>query len=118
MYRMGEGFDASFLIGQELTQVAIGVNDVVFRFDEGFSILATTDFDVRINGVSSSWIAGSPDSASGVLGLVGQTISAVRVVSEVLLRITFANSSCVDLKDDSEQFESFTISRPGSILVV
>jgi hypothetical protein len=115
---MREGFDASFLVGKQLLQVAIGVNEVIFRFDEGFDILAATNFDVCFDGESSSWTAGSPESASCVLGLLGQTISKVEVVSESLLRIKFASGSSVDLKDDSDQFESFTISRPGSILVV
>jgi len=71
---MREGFDASFLVGQQLLQVAIGVNEVIFNFDEGFHILATTDFDVHFAGASKSWGCGN--------------------------------------------FESFTISRPGSVLVV
>ena len=118
MYRMRKGFDASFLVGQQLLQVAIGVSDVIFNFDQGFRVLATTDFDVHFDGTSKSWSCGNPDSAACVLSLIGQTVSAVQVINEALLRIAFSTGPSVDLKDDSDEFESFTISSPGAVLVV
>lgn len=114
---MPNDFDVSYLAGQQLLQLAVGENEIILNF-ENASLTAMTGFDVVFHDTTTTWVPGNPETARSALSLVGQTIAEVRVSSEALLIITFIRGAAIHLKDDSDQFESFTISHEGSTLVV
>lgn len=50
MYGLDRSVDLSFFVGRRLTQVSIGANELILRFDDEAAVTVESDFSVRESG--------------------------------------------------------------------
>jgi hypothetical protein len=118
MYGLNKNTDLSFLIGKELSQVAIGLHQVQLNFDQDVSINMECQFDHISNGESLTTSKNLPDSASSLLQLIGSKIIRVENHGNGTIEIIFSDQSIVKVYDNNESHESYQISAPGIDLIV
>ena len=107
----------SFLIGKEITQIAIGVYDTQVHWGTG-AISIWSKFRLSLSdGREIDWMEGQPRQATELVALLGARISELGDNSEHL-DITFSNGCVLALSDPNPQFESFSISERGRSLIV
>lgn len=118
MYGLDMRVDLSFLNGREVLQVAIGVHEVIFRFDGDVSITVEGAFSYASGGELSKWSPGAPQAAAPALRLLGQTVRAVQGHRDGMLEVEISNGDRLTILDASKEFESYQISAPGRTIVV
>ena len=120
MYGLKREIDLSFLNGRELIQVAIGLCHISFRFDEDVAISVEGGFNY-FDG-QAEWIwklePGSPQIASRTVALLGATIESFVGHEDGTLRLDFSNGHRLTVLDNSKEYESYDITRPGHTIVV
>lgn len=118
MYGLDQTIDLSFLKSREVIQVAIGVWDFILNFDEEVSICVTSKWELISESHTFTWVSGAPKSASPSLNLLAATVDVVKGSPDGTLELRFSNGDVLFIYDDSKQFESYTITRPGETIVV
>ena len=118
MHGLDTTIDLSFLTGREVLQVAIGIHDVQFAFDRDVRISITGSFRYVSREGSSEWQPGAPQAAAPALRLLGATVEQVYGQKDGTLELTFSTGGRLTVLDNSKEFESYTISRPGETIVV
>lgn len=68
LYELAKDADLTFLRGRELIQVAIGIYQVVFRFDQNVTISVEDSFEFTAEAKTQRWVQG----ASHVAGVCGR----------------------------------------------
>jgi hypothetical protein len=120
MYGLKKGIDLNFLTGRELVQLAIGVYQVQFGFDEDVRISVESEF--RYFDGQTEWIwrpeLGSSSIAARVVALLGATIKSFGCNIEGTLTLAFSNQHRLTILDSSREYESYDITRPGHTIVV
>ena len=119
MYGLNKDTDLSFLKGQEVIQIAIGVFQVQFHFDRDAIISVEGEFQYLSENNSSHWRQGTPEAAAPALRLLGSSIQNVDGKEDGTLDLTFSNGDHLVVRDNSKEYESYTISGgpSGSIVV-
>jgi hypothetical protein len=110
----------SFLIGRLVVQVAIGLYQVIFGFDDDVRI--SVYFEFRYYDGQGEWIwRPEPDSsllAARTVALLGETIESFESNANGTLTLTFSNGRHLTIMDSSKEYESYDITRPGQTIVV
>lgn len=88
MYGLKKNIDLSFLIGQEVIQVAIGMFQVQFHLDEETTISVESEFECVSKGNRSRWNPNAPLTAAAALQLTGSTIQDVKGAEDGTLAVT------------------------------
>lgn len=118
MYGLKKDIDLTFLIRREIIQVAIGMYQVLFNFDEDTSIAVEGRFEYTTNASTVEWRPGNPLAACSAVKLLSARIEAVEPLQNGTLRLTFSNGDCLAIYDVSAEYESYQISRMGETIVV
>jgi hypothetical protein len=120
MYGLKKDIDLSFLNGREVIQVAIGVYQTQFGFDEDVTIYVHSQFSY-FDG-RDEWIwkpeGGAAQIAARTLSLLGTTIQSFEGQENGTLSLVFSNGQRLTIFDNSTEYESYDITRPGSTVVV
>ena len=120
MYGLKKEIDLSFLAGRELIQLAIGVYQVQFGFDEDVRISVESEF--RYFDEQTEWIwrpePGSSSIAARAVALLGATIESFGSNIDGTLTLAFSNQHRLTILDSSKEYESYDITRPGQTIVV
>src|ERR1043166_8873542 len=120
MYGLKKEIDLSFLAGRELTQVAIGVYQVQFGFDEDVTISVESEF--RYFDGKAEWIwrsePGSASIAARAVALLGASITGLESNENGTLAINFSNGHSLSILDSSSEYQSYDITRPGQTIIV
>lgn len=120
MYGLKKETDLSFLTGRELIQLAIGVYQVQFGFDEDVRISVESEF--RYFDGQAEWIwrpePGSSSIAARVVALLGATIESFGSNIDGTLTLAFSNQHRLTILDSSKEYESYDITRPGHTIIV
>ncbi|HEY4951680.1 MAG TPA: DUF6188 family protein [Candidatus Acidoferrales bacterium] len=120
MYGLKKDIDLSFLSGRELIQVAIGLYQTLFRFDDDLAISVEGEF-IYFDG-QSQWIwsygQNLASTAARTVGLLGATIESFETNANGTLALSFSNGQRLTILDSSKEFESYGITWPGHTLVV
>ncbi len=112
MYGLKKEIDLSFLTGRELIQLAIGVYQVQFGFDEDVRISVESEF--RYFDGQAEWIWRlEPGSSS-----IGATIESFGSNIDGTLTLAFSNQHRLTILDSSKEYESYDITRPGQNIIV
>jgi hypothetical protein len=118
MYGLDTTIDLSFLKGREILQVAIGIHDVQFVFDKDVKISITGLFRCICRAATSEWQPGAPQAAAPALRLLGATVEQVHGQRDGTLELKLSTGDRLMVLDNSKEFESYTITRPGETIVV
>ena len=120
MYGLKKEIDLSFLAGRELIQLAIGVYQVQFGFDEDVRISVESEF--RYFDGQAEWIwrpePGSSSIAARAVALLGQQIESFGSNIDGTLTLAFSNQHRLTILDSSKAYESYDITRPGQTIIV
>jgi hypothetical protein len=118
MYRLPSDPAIDALKGQSLLQVCFGENDLFLNFsgNMSFGIFSSVGLGVNADAVvrSSDFVEVSQE----LLRLLSVLVSDVSWAKDGTISITFETGYVVELYDDSEQFESYTIKKPDGTVVV
>jgi len=120
MYGLKKEIDLSFLTGRELIQLAIGIYQVQFGFDEDVRISVESEF--RYFDRQAEWIwrpePGSSSIAARAVALLGATIESFGSNIDGTLTLAFSNQHRLTILDSSKEYESYDITRPGHTIIV
>jgi hypothetical protein len=120
MYGLNTELDTKFFEGQRLIQVCFGKHDLILHFDETIRIelLVTSSISSATLGAELQRSHNFADHASTLLACLDFLTTSVRVLDTKTLRIEFSNDTTIEIHDDSEQFESFTIRYADKLMIV
>lgn len=118
MYGLEEATDMSFLRGRELIQIAVGLYQVIFAFDEQVTISVEGSYELHNEASISIWTPGATQAAAAALSLLGATIANVRGEANGTLTLTFSEGRSLVILDSSKNYESYQITQPGNTIVV
>ena len=120
MYGLNKNIDLNFLNGRELIQVAIGVYQVQFAFDEDVTIYVEGGFSYFDGKDEVVWKPepAAADIASRTVMLLGAIIANFEGHENGTLKLIFSNGHRLTIPDLSKQYESYQITRPGATIVV
>jgi hypothetical protein len=107
----------SFFKGTTLTQIWLGSNDLGLNFDlPPIQIMMQSDFGTKVVGQERML----HDLTNGHLlrSFLNREVSDAAWGEKGTLILTFAGGDQVLIFDDSDQFESYTISHSGQTIVV
>ena len=117
MYGLPEDIDLTFLIGEELIQYAVGQNEIILNFHPGASI--TVESELKVTSPLGSFAATSPRLAAvHVDGLLGSVIVTATGTPDGTTSLTFDDGTVVEIFDNTEHYESYTITSSGTTIVV
>jgi Family of unknown function (DUF6188) len=118
MYGLPSDPAVDVLKGQTLIQICFGENDLFLNFSGNlsFGIYSSIGLGVNADRVikSSDFVKLSQE----LLRLLSVLVSDVTWAKDGRISITFETGYVVELYDDSEQFESYTIKRPDGVVIV
>jgi Family of unknown function (DUF6188) len=120
MWGLKKETDLSFLMGRELIQVAIGLYQVQFHFDEEVAISVEAEFRYFEGQDESIWQR-EPSSlhvASRTVTLLGASITSFKNDEDGTLILVFSNGRRLTILDSSKEHESCDITRPGQNIIV
>ncbi|SRR6266404_7155069 len=118
MYGLNRDIDLRFLNGRESIQIAIGVYQIQFGFDEDVRISVEGEFSYFDGGTEVVWRPGSPQIAARLVALLGATIDSFEGRENGTLTLSFSNGHRLIVPDSSQEYESYTITSPGRTIVV
>jgi Family of unknown function (DUF6188) len=112
--------DLSFLKGREVGQIAIGLYQVQFGFDEDVRISVEAEFRYFDGREEWNWKPepGKAQVAARTVGLLGRTVEKVEWKEDGTLTLGFSDGQRLTVLDSSEEFESYDVTRPGRKIIV
>ena len=120
MYGLPKDNDLSFLNGREVVQVAIGVYQIQFGFDEDVIIYVESQFGY-FDG-QREWVwkpePGAAQIAAQTISLLGATIQTFEGQENGTLTLKFSNGHRLTIFDSSKDYGSYDITRAGQTIVV
>src|SRR5579863_6632751 len=106
MYGLKKEIDLSFLNDRELVQVAIGLYQISFRFDEDVAISVEAEFSY-FDG-QAEWIWKPEPSAAQIaartVSLLGATIKTFEAQENGTLALVFSNGQRLILLDSNKKY--------------
>jgi hypothetical protein len=120
MYGLPKNIDLNFLKGREVVQVAIGVFQIQFGFDEDAIIYAHSQFTLFDGHKDWTWTP-EPSKvrvATRALRLLGAIVENVQAHEDGTLILSFSNGNILTLIDNSMEYESYDITRRGEAIIV
>jgi hypothetical protein len=118
MYGLNRSIDLSFLRNRELIQVAIGLHQVIFAFDDDVTISVEGQFEHVSPMGSTEWRPGASELAANAVKLLGATVKSVVGQENGTLELAFSNGNCLIVRDVSSDYESYQITRRGQTIIV
>jgi hypothetical protein len=120
MYGLSKGLDLSFLNGRQVEQVAIGIYQIIFGFDEDVRISAYSEFSYFDGREEWVWKPepGAAQIAARTVSLLGTTIESFEAQVNGTLFLVFSNGQHLTILDSSKEYESYDITRRGETIVV
>lgn len=120
MYGLTKDVDLSFLNGREVIQVAIGVYQIIFAFDEDVRISIYFQFSYFDGRSESTWQPepGFAQIAARTVALLGATVQTFEGQEDGTLTLMFSNGHRLTIPDSSKEYESYDITLPGRTIVV
>lgn len=108
MHGLPKGIDVSFFVGQMLTQLCFGGNDLVLNFADDLSVSVTSSVELE-TGESEMEIEDFKADGAPLLALIERTIEAATPHEDGTLELRFDNDTVLRLLDDSPHYESYVI---------
>jgi hypothetical protein len=118
MYGLKNTIDLSFLLTASVSQVVVSLSALSIDFDKPVRLTIYSTFAVGLSGQPMSQFNGSTEDAQALFPLIGDAISEAKATASGGLQVTFESGSVLEIFDDSEQYESFSIANGDQLIVV
>lgn len=110
MGELADGFDASFMVGEELTHISIFSNQLYFIFDPKLRLRVEGSYICRPSESDQSQRAvAAPRYDARAAEFLDRKIVAVEIDASESLHLAFENGGVLVILKDDEQPESFHI---------
>jgi len=103
-----------------VSQVAIGLYQALFGFDKDVRISVEGQFSFFDGQSEVTWTpsSGAAEVAAKTVALLGASIEKFDTYGDGTLILDFSNSRRLIILDNSKEYESYDITRPGQTMVV
>lgn len=112
MHGFNDSIPFKHLIGLTMTQICVGANEIILRFDDNSSIL--------VQSLGRFLLDNQLETPEGRLLIpigLGEAVEESAMLNKSCVKITFRGGSLL-LRDDSDQFESIVFELAGILYVV
>lgn len=118
MYRLPSDPKVDVIKRESLIQVCFGANDLFLNFsgDISFGIYSCIGIGTSHQNVVKHYVFS--EVSKELLQLLSAAVTDISWATDGTISITFEGGSVIELYDDSEQFESYTIKTPSGLIVV
>lgn len=117
MYGLPADTDLSFFHGAVLSQLCVGENEVILHFGDQLSLMIASAIEVK-RGSKADELDDSRAQARSLLDLLGATVSAASVRSPGTTELAWSDGSVLRVRDSWTDYESYTITHDGDMIVV
>lgn len=118
MYGIPKDLPLQKFVGKQCIQIALGVSDIQFRFDDDHEVSVEDGWEVM--DASGRRIDHSQDHSARttyrVHTILESPVEAFRIDAPKSFTLFFQNGYALTIFDGSDRFESFSI-QPGSIYI-
>lgn len=106
------------MLGKELLQVSIGLNEVILVFHEnlGITIQSAVIFDRK--NQARRQIGASPDIGIAFLPELGKALIKVTIRDDGSFELVFSGDTRITLLNDSSQYECFQVWHDKTQLII
>jgi hypothetical protein len=118
MYGLKNTIDLSFLLRASVSQIVVSLSALSIDFDKAVRLTIFSSFAVGLPGQPMSKFNGSTEDAPALFPLIGDVISEAKATASGGLQVIFESGSVLEIFDDSEQYESFSIANGDQLIVV
>jgi hypothetical protein len=119
MYGLPEDLDLSFFIGTTLIQLGMGEHQIAFvlhpdvRLSVG-SRMRLTNPEAEMFTIDEDY----RETAGVLLHLISHDVQTANRTPSGALRLEWSNGAALEVDDDSDQYESYTINHGDRLIVV
>ncbi len=113
MYGLSKNIDLSFLLGAQLGQVCIGLNELILHFDKDILLTVTSECDYENIDGTIIRIDSYKKEATIICDMLGCIIKEVKSDVSGMLILKFSNMVTFTIYDDSKHYESYLIQCGG-----
>lgn len=117
MYSLNKDTDTSSLIEKSLIQVAIGLHQIILNFDGDLSISSEGKIVHKSDGHIIT-ISSYPHQCISLMRLIGMKIQKVLIKNEKTLILQFNNNEELEFQDDSEHYETLSVTGKDNNIVM
>ncbi len=110
-----------FLVGKELSQLCIGLHQLILNFTEGLVISAECILHLKkADGSKVEIFCNDPNLSKQLVCLLGSTIENVKSSNSNVgeLALVFSNGCQLVVIDSNEDYESFIITMPKQEIII
>jgi hypothetical protein len=118
MHGLPKDFDASVFVGATIETVTFTVNTIHLAFDTALAITAQRHLRYRISSAASLEDDEVPVTNSGLMAMVGRVVESAEIRGPGDLILGLEGGSLILVEDDSQHYESYTLTTPeGEVFV-
>jgi hypothetical protein len=119
MYGLPDDLDLSFFVGTTLIQLGMGEHQIAFALhpDVGLSVEST----MRLTNPEGETVTIDEDyrvTAGVLLPLISHDVQRATRTASGALRLEWSNGAALEIDDDSEHYESYTINHGDRLIVI
>jgi hypothetical protein len=118
MYRLPKDADLSFLQGVALLQVCVGRNELILNFDRDVRVTILSEFAVGSSDAPFTTYTDPISGAHRFFAVLQDTVTSATATSEGHLCLSFSSGMGVEVRDTSDEFESFWIKHGDQQIIV
>jgi hypothetical protein len=119
MYGLPEDLDLSFFVGTTLIQLGMGEHQIQFVLHP--NVRLSVESTMRLTsatGLNSRVEDGYREEAGVLLPLISHDVERASRTPSGALRLEWSNGAVLEVDDDSDQYESYTINHGERLIVV
>jgi hypothetical protein len=118
LYGLPAGVDFRFFMGLMLTQVCIGLHELILHFGSDATVTVEGDLGVRAPAHPEQIVSDYRQAAADVASLLGRTVADVEPQDDGTLSLDFAGGWRLNFYDSSAHYESYQIQHGTDYYVV
>jgi cytoskeletal protein RodZ len=118
MYGLPANLDLSFLHGRVLLQLCVGQNEVILNFDQDVSITVTSSIAFTFADGTYRHYTDWKEAAHTASALLGHQITSAKRKDGGTLCVKFDVDWWIEVFDDSQHYESYSIQNGRQLIVV
>ena len=117
MYILARDSDLNFLNSQRIIQVCVGENEVIFNFDNNYSITVYSKLSFTQSNIQAFTLT-ADTAGMASLGYIGELIVDYAIDKYSNLVLVFASSKRMAIIAESQEYENYIIRGNSTIVVV
>lgn len=110
--------DFLFLRNEPLTQIAVGLHELILRFGDDIAVTTASECEVHKPGKGNLESDNPGVLAELLLDQLGHSICAVELIPPGALKVNFETGTTLEFRDTSDVYESYHVRHFDKVFVV